>query len=211
MLVKAIMVPFAQLQCLSVEDSLDHALHVIDSNHLLSLPVVDGKKFIGVLSKQFVYEVYFREYQGTKEEFLQKKVQDMIRTEVMTIGADTAIEDAASIFITSKIRFIPVTDKKQELLGIITHQAVFKEYQKLFGHRGDELTIYTYNFKGTLAKITEVIAKNGGDIRNIIQRDTDVMGLQEVYMRIVCKDFGKLVKALKKKGFDARVIQNEKK
>ena len=77
--------------------------------------------------------------------------------------------------------------------------------------RGDELTIYTYNFKGTLAKITEVIAKNGGDIRNIIQRDTDVMGLQEVYMRIVCKDFGKLVKALKKKGFDARVIQNEKK
>ena len=207
MFIKAIMVPFNQLHCLSVEDTLEHALHVIDSNRLLSLPVVDGKKFIGVLSKQFVYEVYFREYSGSKEEFLQKKVKDMIRTEIMTIRPDTPVEEAASIFITSKIRFIPVTEKKQELVGIVTQQAVFKEYQKLFGNMGKELTIYTYNFKGTLAKITEVIAKNGGDIRNIIQRDTDVMGLQEVYLRVVCKDFDKLVKALKKKGFDARLPQ----
>ena len=68
MLVKAIMIPANQLQCISVDNSLKEALHIIDSNNLLSLPVVDGKKFVGVLSKQFVYETYFRNFEGSKEE-----------------------------------------------------------------------------------------------------------------------------------------------
>ena len=205
MLVKAIMIPANQLQCISVDNSLKEALHIIDSNNLLSLPVVDGKKFVGVLSKQFVYETYFRNFEGSKEEFLEKKVSEMIKTAIMTIPKDTPIEDAASIFITSKIRFIPITDEDNKLLGIITHQAIFKEYQKIFGNSDENVvTIYCHNFKGALSKIAEIIAKNGGNIKNIVQKDTDVMGLQEVYIRIECKNFDKIVKELCKKGFDAR-------
>ena len=55
MLVKAIMVPANQLHCISVNDTLDAALSLIENNRLLSLPVVDGKDFVGVLSKQYVY------------------------------------------------------------------------------------------------------------------------------------------------------------
>lgn len=205
MLVKAIMIPFNQLQCLSVENTLEEALNIIEENRLLSLPVVNGKKFVGILSKENMYEEYFKNYEAlSKLDFLNKKVKDLVKTKIMTINQDVPIEDAAAIFITSKYRFIPIVDDKDDLVGIVTHQSIFKQYQKIFGERVNVLTIYTSNFKGTIAKMTDTIAKAGGNIKNIVQIDTNVMNLQEIYLSIECEDFDKIVVALKKNGFNVR-------
>ena len=205
MLVKAIMIPFNQLQCLSVDNTLEEALNIIEENRLLSLPVVDGKQFVGVLSKEYMYEEYFKNYEAlSKIDFLSKKVKDLVKSKIMTITQEYPIEDAAAIFITSKYRFIPITDDKNNLVGIVTHQSIFKQYQKIFGDRVNVLTIYTSNFKGTIAKMTDTIAKAGGNIKNIVQIDTNVMNLQEIYLSIECDDFDKVVMALKKSGYNVR-------
>ena len=57
----------------------------------------------------------------------------MIKTPIDPIREDCTIEEAAAIFINSKIRFIPITDEDNQLIGIVTQQAIFKEYQKIFG------------------------------------------------------------------------------
>ncbi|QSX06106.1 CBS domain-containing protein [Sedimentibacter sp. zth1] len=205
MLVKAIMIPFNQLRCLSVDNTLEEALIIIEENRLLSLPVVDGKQFIGVLSKENLYEEYFKNYCGqSKIEFLNNKVKNMVKTKIMTINQELPIQDAAAIFITSKYRFIPIIDNTNNLLGIVTHQSIFKEYQKIFGDRVNELTIYNCNFKGTIAKMTDTIAKAGGNIKNIVLMDSNVMNLEEIHLSIDCKDFEKVVKALKKNSFNVR-------
>jgi acetoin utilization protein AcuB len=199
------MIPFNQLQCLSVENTIEEALNITEENRLLSLPVIDGKQFIGILSKENIYEEYFKNNDTlSKLEFLKKKVKDLVKSKIMTIKDDLAIEDAAAIFITSKYRFIPIVDDKDELIGIITHQSIFKQYQKIFGDRVNVLTIYTSNFKGVMAKMTDTVAKAGGNIKNIVQIDTNVMNLQEIYLSIECEDFEKIVMALKKNGFNVR-------
>jgi acetoin utilization protein AcuB len=66
------------------------------------------------------------------------------------------------------------------------------------------LTVYTSNFKGVMAKMTDTVAKAGGNIKNIVQIDTNVMNLQEIYLSIECEDFEKIVMALKKNGFNVR-------
>jgi acetoin utilization protein AcuB len=210
MLVKAIMIPFNQLQCLSVENTLEEALNIIEENRLLSLPVIDGKKFVGILSKENMYEEYFKNCEAlSKVEFLNKKVRDLVKSKIITLNQDVPIEDAAAIFITSKYRFIPIVDDKNDLIGIITHQSIFKQYQKIFGERVNVLTIYTSNFKGVVAKMADTIAKAGGNIKNIVQIDTNVMNLQEIYLSIECEDFEKVVMALKKNGFNVRTAIKE--
>ena len=205
MLVRSIMIPFNQLQCLSVENTIDESLIIMEENRLLSLPVIDGKKFIGVLSKENVFEEYFKNCENMpRAEFLNKKVKDLVKSKIMTINQDLPIEDAAALFITSKYRFIPIVDNKDDLIGIITHQSIFKQYQKIFGERVNVLTVYTSNFKGVMAKMTDTIAKAGGNIKNIVQIDTNVMNLQEIYLSIECEDFEKVVMALKKNGFNVR-------
>lgn len=210
MLVKAIMIPFNQLQCLSVENTLEEALNIIEENRLLSLPVVNGKQFVGVISKEHMYEEYFKNYEAlSKLDFLNKKVKDIVKTKIMTISQELPIEDAAAVFITSKYRFIPIVDSKNNLVGIVTHQSIFKQYQKIFGDRVNVLTIYTSNFKGTIAKMTDTIAKAGGNIKNIVQIDTNVMNLQEIYLSIDCEDFDKVVMALRKNGYNVRTAIKE--
>ncbi len=205
MLVKAIMIPFNQLQCLSVDNTIEEALNITEENRLLSLPVIDNKKFIGVLSREYIYEEYFKNCDSlSKVDFLNKKVKELIKTKIMTISEDLAIEDAAAIFITSKYRFIPIVDDKEDLIGIVTHQSIFKQYQKIFGDRVNVITVYTSNFKGVMAKMTDIIAKAGGNIKNIVQIDTNVMNLQEIYLSLECEDFEKVVMALKKNGFNIR-------
>ena len=207
MRVKAIMLPYGQLSCIEVTDTVETAIQIINRHELLSLPVVDEKRFVGVLSKQFVFEEYFRCDHVTKEEFLQKRVQEFMKTTIETIPADMRIEEAAARFITSKVRFIPITDKNGELLGIVTQQAVFKQYQKMFGHEHNSLVVYTYDSRGTMAKLCETIAKAGGDIRNMLVMHTDVMNLVEIFLRIDAEDFERVVKALDKQKFDVRDIK----
>jgi len=101
---------------------------------------------------------------------------------------------------------LPITDEQNQLLGIVTQQAVFKQYQKVFGQAYNSLVIYSYDSRGMLAKICETIAKAGGDIRNMMVAHTDVMNLVEIFLRIDAKDFDKVLKALDKQKFDVRDI-----
>lgn len=103
MKVKTIMIPFPELKSVSVDNTLREALQIIEDNQLFSMPVVDGKKFIGVLSKRYVYETYFKEFEGTKEEFLDKKVIELMKTRLETISVEKPIEEAALMFINSKV------------------------------------------------------------------------------------------------------------
>ncbi|MBQ5735412.1 MAG: CBS domain-containing protein [Lachnospiraceae bacterium] len=207
MKVKTIMIPFPELKSVSVDNTLREALQIIEDNQLFSMPVVDGKKFIGVLSKRYVYETYFKEFEGTKEEFLDKKVIELMKTRLETISVEKPIEEAALMFINSKVRFIPVTNEKEELVGIVTQQAIFKQYQKIFGSKKDTFVVVTYDFKGVLARISEIIARHGGNIKNIVQIDTETIGLQEIFITVEGKDFDKVVKALIKNGFDVRLSE----
>ncbi len=209
MRVKAIMMPFRQLACISVDNTVEEALRIIDEQRLLSLPVVnESQEFIGVLSKQYLFEQYFREFTGTKEEFNAEKVQGFMRTKIDTIGENTRIEEAAALFITSKARFIPITNDKNRLLGIVTQQAVFKEYQKIFGNKHNAMAIYTYDIRGVLGKICEIVAKEGGDICNMMVIPTNVMDLAEIFLRVEAKDFDRVVRALEKRGYDVRDVKH---
>ncbi len=208
MRVKVIMLPFKDLQCISIDETIGDAMKKIDDHGLLTLPVVEGTLFKGVLSKQYTYEMFFREYDCTREEFLQLKVREMMKTKIDTISSELRIEEAASLFISSKVRFLPITNEKGELEGIVTQQAVFKYYQKQFGSpKYDSFTILCHDDKGTLANISEVIAKGGANIKNIVYIDTEVMGIQEIFFRVETTDFEHLLTVMKKNKLDVRNIR----
>lgn len=207
MRVKTIMLPVEKLHCINVTDTIRDAIEIINKHELLSLPVVDGERFVGVLSKQYVFEEFFNQTECDKETFMNKKVEEFMRTVIESIPDSMRIEEAAARFITSKVRFIPITDKRDRLLGIVTQQAVFKQYQKMFGHEHNTLVLYVYDVRGMIAKICETVAKAGGDIKNMMIINTELMNLMEVFMRIDAKDFGKVVRSLEKQGFDVRDVK----
>ncbi len=73
MRVKAIMMPFSKLACISVENTVEEAMKIIDEQGLLSLPVVDGQQFVGVLSKQFCLRNFSGTIQGPEKNLHSEK------------------------------------------------------------------------------------------------------------------------------------------
>lgn len=210
MRVNVFMIPRKELKCIDFNGTIGDAVKIIDETQMLSLPVVDEEKFIGVLSKQYLYETFFKDFDCSKEEFLKKPVSDFMKDPVESCEIDTTIEEAAAMFIASKVRFIPITDAHNNLLGIITQQAVFKQYQQIFGTEHDAVTIVVDSYKGAFARIAEVIANAGGNICNLVQVDTGVMNLTELHISIDAPDFDAVIDALAKNKVDIRNIVRRK-
>ena len=204
MKIKAILIPKAKLHTISLNATVQEALDIIDRNNMLSLPVMDGEVFVGALSKQFIYENYFKLTDCTREEFLDKKVTEFMSYKLPVAKESDPIDKAAEMFIQSKFRFIPVVNGHDDFIGIVTQQAVFKEYQKLFGSGYNSMTICFYDYQGSLARIAKIINKAGADIKNSVIMNTDTMGLHELFVRVECEDFEKLKLTLESEGYDVR-------
>lgn len=204
MKIKAILIPKAKLHTISLNATVKEALDIIDRNNMLSLPVMDGECFVGALSKQFIYENYFKLTDCTRDEFLDKKVTEFMSYKLPVAKESDPIDKAAEMFIQSKFRFIPVVNGHEDFVGIVTQQAVFKEYQKLFGSGYNSMTICFYDYQGSLARIAKIINKAGADIKNSVIMNTDTMGLHELFVRVECEDFEKLKLTLESEGYDVR-------
>ncbi|MDH8677713.1 CBS domain-containing protein [Fusibacter bizertensis] len=204
MRVRAIMTPAKELKVLQPTDSAKDAIQLIEDNGFLSLPVVENKIFVGFLSKQFIYDTFFKSGNNDIQTFLEKPVGEFLFNKVDAVTPDLLIEEAADIFFKNKRRFIPVVGDQNEFLGIVTQNSLFGILTKIYGLHDPKISILTDDFKGVLTKIAETISKNDGNITNIALLDTEVMGIQEISIRLEGKDIDRIVKKLEEKGFKVR-------
>ena len=205
MLVKHIMITLKDLTNISLDYTVGDTLDLIDSKNLLSLPVVEGKKFVGVISKKYMFEEFFGG-NDSKEEFLERKVSEFMKTELTSLDKNDLVESAVEFLASHNMQFIPVINEQKEFVGIVTHKAVFTVLKNALGIGYTRLVITTYDMKGRLAKLSELIARENGNIISIVQVDPKVMDLKEIILRVEVKQTQKLVKALNENGFTVRRI-----
>lgn len=206
MLIKPIILPANKLTTLSTKDTAQKAIQIIEDNGFLSLPVVEEKKFVGFLSKQFIYDEFFKSGETDYNKFFQKTVAEFITTPLEAVKDSTPVEKAAEIFFKSKIRFLPVVDNNNDFIGILTQKALFDIITKVFGLHDAKIVILASDFAGTIAKISEIIYKHGANITNIVQMDTGLMEVKEISIRLECGNLDKLVEKLKNNGIKVREV-----
>jgi acetoin utilization protein AcuB len=206
MLIKPIILPASKLTVLSPEDTAQKAIQIIEDNGFLSLPVVEGKKFVGLLSKQFIYDEFFKSGETDYNKFFQKTVAEFIITPPEVVKDSTPVEEAAEMFFESKIRFLPVVDNNNDFIGILTQKALFDIITRVFGLHDAKIVILSSDFTGVIAKISEIIYKFGANITNIVQMDTGLMEVKEISIRVECDNLDKLVEKLKNNGIKVREV-----
>ncbi|MDC7232708.1 MAG: CBS and ACT domain-containing protein [Spirochaetales bacterium] len=93
------------------------------------------------------------------------EVHSVMTREVITVGPDTPLEDAARILADNNIGGLPIIEN-DILVGIITESDLFRVFVELFGARekGIRLTVLTPDKRGELADLSKSIADAGGDI-----------------------------------------------
>ena len=152
-------------------DPMQEALNLMKKEGVRRFPVVDKEgKLVGIISESDLLHaspsdattlsVWEMNYMLSKI-----KVKEVMTKKVITVNADTPIEEAARVMNDHKIGGLPVLNQGK-LVGIITETDLFKIFLELLGARqsGVRLSVLVPNVPGELAKLTKAIFDAGGDI-----------------------------------------------
>ncbi len=180
--------------------SLDDAASLMAAERISRLPVVDKRgKMVGIItekqilryspSKATLLDAY--EIQGAMSRIPVEKV---MTREVITITADTPIEEAARIMADNEISGIPVLSEGS-LVGMIAETDLFKAFLEVLGARkpGIRLSVLLPEVPGELARLTQLIFNAGGNIISLGTFYGESSDTGEVTVKVEGIDRDKLV------------------
>lgn len=156
---------------ISPETPMQEALRMMRMENIRRLPVVGARgKLVGIVTETDLLHASPSDASSLSvwemNYLLSKlKIEEIMTSDVITIHADTPIEDAARIMADNKIGGLPVVQGR-DVVGIITETDLFKLFLELMGarERGVRLTALLPDVPGELAKLAQAIASLGGNI-----------------------------------------------
>lgn len=170
----------------SQDAPINDVLAMFKKEHIRRAPVLKNGKLVGIVTETdllnaspsdvttlSVWEMNYLLSKVTIKRVMSKKV--------ITVDADTPIEEAARIMADNKIGGMPVVSNGR-VTGMITETDLFKVFLELMGARQKAIrvTATVDDKRGELARVTKAIATHGGNFISF-----GVFSGQEVNTKVV--------------------------
>lgn len=119
---------------LNINDELSLANDIIQLGRIRHLPVVEGKKLVGIISERDLFRSSLAHALGygtkaTRDVMKTIRIKDVMVTELVTIGPEEDLKEAVRSMLGNKIGCLPVVEEG-ELIGLITETDVLLQYLK---------------------------------------------------------------------------------
>jgi len=119
---------------LNIEDELSLANDIIQLGRIRHLPVVEGKKLVGIISERDLFRSSLAQALGygtraTRDLMKTIRIKDIMVTDLVTISPDEELTTAVRKMLEKKIGCLPVV-QEGELIGLITETDVLSQYLK---------------------------------------------------------------------------------
>jgi len=103
-------------QCVTETDSLRDVARIMKDQDTGVVPVVDGKKIIGLVTDRDIVVRCIAEGKNP----LEAKVNDVMTKSVRKVKEDATVNDVIGLMSSSEIRRVPVVNHNDELVGIVS-------------------------------------------------------------------------------------------
>jgi len=173
------------------ETNINEARSLMDKEKIGHIPVLDkNNNLVGLLTKKDIakagpsaatsldiYEISYLLSKITIKEVMEKNV--------VTVGEDEVVEEAARIMADKKLDCLPVMRGKL-LVGIITETDLFHVFVNAFGarHKGVRITCSIQEKPGQIAVLAHAIAEKGGNIVSFITFEGDDLSSRRITLKI---------------------------
>jgi acetoin utilization protein AcuB len=171
--------------------SINEVRAYMDKEKIGHLPVLDkNNKLLGLVTREDLlkagpsaatsldmYEISYLLSKITVKEVMVK--------DVVTVGEDEVVEEAARIMADKGIGCLPVMDGKL-LVGIVTDTDLFRVFVNAFGarHQGVRITCIIEERPGQLARLTHAIAEKGGNLVAFVSAEGDDLSHRRTTLKI---------------------------
>ena len=200
-----------EVKTLEEEDTLRTAISRLRQNRIRQIPVVSGKKVVGILTDRDLRQASMLDIllpnMCPEKEVLEQRldnipVKEIMTREVITVSPDDIIEDAAKILRDNKIGGLPVVEQG-ELVGIITVSDILKAFLDMMGigEPSSRLELVLDDVPGVLAEVAQIIKRFKVNIISIVTTPWTEKGKRLVILRINTIYPNPIVEVLWESGF----------
>ena len=109
--------------CVSAKDSIREVARIMAREDTGVVPVVDGKKVIGMITDR---DIVVRLVAEGKDP-ANAKVNEAMTKNVRSVKEDSTINDALQMMSTAQIRRVPVVNNNNEIVGIVSMKDIATE------------------------------------------------------------------------------------
>ena len=103
-------------ECVSSKDSIVDAARIMKNADTGVVPVVDGKKIIGLITDRDIVVRCIAE----GKDLNNARVTDVMTKTVRKVDQDAAIDEVVELMSSAQIRRVPVVNKNDEIVGIVS-------------------------------------------------------------------------------------------
>jgi acetoin utilization protein AcuB len=198
------------------DERMTVAKKVMKEKNIRHLPVVDGKKLIGLVTNMDIRKaeaspatsLEIRELHYLLDKLT---VGEIMTRNVITISPDISIEEATTLLHDNKIGCLPVVEDGN-LVGIITENDVMEILIEVMGmkEKGSRVEVIVDDKPGALADITRIIKEHNVNITSLVTDAADEPGKRLVVFKLKTFYFEPIKKALEGAGFPVVYARIEK-
>jgi acetoin utilization protein AcuB len=175
------------------DSSVSDAVKLMKEKKIKHIPVVKDERLKGILSDRDI-----REFSPSKATSLDvyelhyllatTKVKEMMKTKVVTITANSPVEEAAMLMFDNNIGSLPVVEDSK-VVGIISDRDIFRVLVDITGvrHGGHRVAIAVEDRPGSVREVADIIRKHGFRLQSIL---TSYEKAPKGYRNVVIRCFG---------------------
>jgi CBS domain-containing protein len=122
---------------LEADASLIQVDDLMKSHHIRHVPVVQGRKLVGLVSHRDLIRALARQSSGKSPPFLG--VQEVMTREVETVSPQASVRAAIDKLLEKRFGCLPVVDAQGELVGIVTESDFLRLARRMLTERGQRV------------------------------------------------------------------------
>ena len=103
-------------ECVSEKDSIRDVARIMKNQDAGVVPVVDGKKVIGLITDRDIVVRGLAEGKNLEN----AKVNELMTKSIRSVRADSTVDEALDLMGNAEIRRVPVVDQNDEIVGILS-------------------------------------------------------------------------------------------
>jgi acetoin utilization protein AcuB len=198
------------------DERMTTARKIMKERNIRHLPVVDGKKLIGLVTNMDIRKaeaspatsLEIRELHYLLDKLT---VGEIMTRNVITISPDISVEEATTLIHDNKIGCLPVVEDGN-LVGMITENDVMAILIEVMGmkEKGSRLEVVVEDKPGALADVTRIIKEHNVNIISVVTDVADEAGKRVVVFKLKTFYFEPIKKALEAGGFPVQYARIEK-
>jgi CBS domain-containing protein len=202
MFVKSIMLPKHYCVTIQEDESIKSALAKLEEKSIDGIPVLNGERYVGIITRFGIYESYFQSNK-TKEDYLETTfVKEITKNQDKYLEGNEIFE--RTLVDLKDFPLLAVVGANRKFLGIVTRFDVIEQFQSAFGMNrpGVRIAFTSVETEGRIARLAEIAHHFHEHIISLVTFDETDKLVRRIVMKVERKDnIDKFTRKLEESGF----------